>query len=184
MTTVTSPQTSYFQRLFGAAALDSAIYEEVEADRRSTTQAFGTVLLASIAFGVGAQGPRWPSLANVSLFTAAALLLWASWALLIFEVGARILPGRRTHSSTGEVLPTTGFAAAPGLFAVFGLFPGVTRSALAVTVLWMIAAMVVAVRHALDYERIGRAVAVCVLGFVLAATMAVVFGVVFGPSVR
>jgi len=184
MTTLTTPRNSYLQRLIGAAALDSAIYEEVEEDRASTTQAFATVLLASIAFGVGAQGPRWPSVVNVSLFSVAALLLWASWALLTFEVGARILPGRRTHTNTGELLRTTGFAAAPGMFAVFGLFPGVTRSALAVTIVWTIAAMVVAVRHALDYEHVSRAIAVCVLGFSLASAIAVVLGLAFGPSLR
>jgi len=184
MPSVTTPRTSYFQRLFGAAALDSAIYEEVEDDRASTTQAFATVLLASMAVGVGSQGPRWPSLVSVSLFSAAALLLWASWAVLTFEIGARLLPGRRTHTNTGELLRTTGFAAAPGFFAVFGLFPGVTRSAVAISIVWMIAAMVVAVRHALDYERLGRAIAVCVFGFTLAFALAVVIGLAFGPSVR
>ena len=183
MATGTTP-TSYFQRLFGAAALDPAVYEEVEDDRKATTQAFATVLLASIAVGVGAQGPRWPSVVSVSVLTVAALLLWASWAVLTFEVGSRLLPGRRTHTNTGELLRTTGFAAAPGFFAVFGLFPGVTRSALAVSIVWMIAAMVVAVRHALDYEHVSRAIAVCVLGFTLAAAIAVVIGVAFGPAVR
>ena len=137
-----------------------------------------------MAVGVGSQGPRWPSLVSVSLFSAAALLLWASWAVLTFEIGARLLPGRRTHTNTGELLRTTGFAAAPGFFAVFGLFPGVTRSAVAISIVWMIAAMVVAVRHALDYERLSRAIAVCVFGFTLAVALAVGIGLAFGPSVR
>jgi hypothetical protein len=39
--------------------------------------------------------------------------------------------------------------------------------------LWMLAAMVVAVRQALDYESTGRAITVCAIGFV------VKFGVLF-----
>jgi predicted MFS family arabinose efflux permease len=43
--------------------------------------------------------------------------------------------------------------------------------------------MIVAVRQALDYRSTPRAVAVCVLGWVLALTFAVGLGLVFGPSV-
>jgi hypothetical protein len=46
----------------------------------------------------------------------------------------------------------------------------------------MIAAMVVAVRQALDYESTGRALVVVVLGWVLAMAMALVLGVLFGPT--
>jgi hypothetical protein len=43
--------------------------------------------------------------------------------------------------------------------------------------------MIVAVRQALDYRSTPRAVAVCVLGWVLALTFAARLGLVFGPSV-
>ena len=46
----------YLRRLMGAAVLDSAIYEEVEADESATMQAFATVLLSSVAAGVGSRG--------------------------------------------------------------------------------------------------------------------------------
>jgi predicted MFS family arabinose efflux permease len=42
--------------------------------------------------------------------------------------------------------------------------------------------MVVAVRQALDYRSTGRAIAVCVLGWVLAIALAVALGVFFGPG--
>ena len=179
----TSTRNSFLQRLIGAAALDAAIYEDVENDRAATAQALIVVLVSSIALGAGAQGSRVPRISTLATFSAVALVIWAAWALLTFELGARLMPGRRTHSNTGEVLRTTGFAAAPGLFAVFGLFPGVTASAMMVSVLWMLAAMVVAVRHALDYEHLSRAVAVCALGLVLATAMALLLGLTFGPAV-
>ena len=40
---------NFIQRLIGAAALDVAIYEEVEADRTATGQAVVVVLLSSVA---------------------------------------------------------------------------------------------------------------------------------------
>jgi hypothetical protein len=47
---------SFLQRLIGAAALDSAIYEEVEADRTATGQALTVIILSSLAAGVGSRG--------------------------------------------------------------------------------------------------------------------------------
>jgi hypothetical protein len=77
---------------------------------------------------------------------------------------------------------TIGFAAAPGCLRVFGVLPGVTIPVFAVTAVWMLAAMVVAVRQALDYESTARAVAVCGLGWVLATAIAIVLGLAFGPT--
>ena len=50
----TAGTNTYTQRLIGAAALDTAIYEEVEADRGATAQACAVVVMSSLAAGVGA----------------------------------------------------------------------------------------------------------------------------------
>jgi len=46
----------FVRRLSGAAMLDPATYEEIEADRGATIQALAVVVLASLAAGVGARG--------------------------------------------------------------------------------------------------------------------------------
>jgi hypothetical protein len=51
------------------------------------------------------------------------------------------------------------------------------------TAVWMLVATIVAVRQALDYRSTARAVAVCALGWVLSLTLAILLGVLFGPSV-
>jgi hypothetical protein len=173
---------TFLQRLIGAAALDSAIYEEVEADRSATGQAMAVVLLSSVAMGIGAYGLG-GNVRVIPVFGVIALVTWAAWALLMFEVGARLLPGRNTRSSPYELLRTVGFAATPGFAAVLGVVGGVTVPVLAGTWIWMLLAMVVAVRQALDYETTGRAIAVCVLGWVLAMIIAVGLGLMFGPTV-
>jgi hypothetical protein len=173
---------TFLQRLIGAAALDTAIYEEVESDPGATAQAMCVVVLSSIAMGIGARGLG-GSLETVAIFGFISLVSWAAWALLMFEVGARLLPGRQTRSNPYELLRTIGFAATPGFAAVLAAVPGVTVPVLIGTWVWMLAAMVVAVRQALDYESIGRALAVCFLGWLLALVIAVGLGMVFGPTV-
>jgi hypothetical protein len=81
------------------------------------------------------------------------------------------------------MLRTIGFSATPGLFAVIGVVRGVTAPVFVIALVWMLAAMVVAVRQALDYRSTARAIAVCALGWVLAIVMVVVLGVVFAPPV-
>lgn len=174
-------RTSYFRRLIGAAALDASTYEEVEAEPAATGQAFATVILAGLAAGIGVRGLD-GSLATVLFVAILAILSWALWALISFEIGARVMPRPETRSDVGELLRTLGFAAAPGFFLAFGIAPEMRLPVFTITALWLLAAMTVAVRQALDFERTSRAVAVCALGWVLVMAIALTVGVMFGPS--
>jgi hypothetical protein len=179
----TTAANGFLQRLIGAAALDAAIYEEVEADPAATVQAAAVVLLSSLAAGVGARGfaqNTWP---NVAFISIVSLMAWACWALLTYELGARVMPEPQTSVDLGQLMRTIGFAATPGMLQVFGFIPGVTIPAFIVSAIWMLAAMVVGVRQALDYTSTARAVGVCALGWVLSMAFAFVLGLALGPTV-
>src|SRR3954468_16140730 len=180
MATTTAANT-LTQRVIGALALDSAIYEEVEADRTATGQALSVVVLSSLAAGIGSRGLGGTTFGGMVFIAIVSLLAWAAWALVVFEVGTRLMPEAQTRSDVGELLRTIGFSSAPGLLRVLGIMSAATIPVFVVTSVWMLAAMIVGVRQALDYHSTGRAVAVCVLGWVLALTMSVVLGLFFGP---
>ena len=173
---------NFVMRLIGAAALDTAIYEEVEADRTATGQALGVVLLSSLAAGIGARGLGGGSLQSIVFISMVALMAWAAWALVTFEIGARLMPEPQTRGDVGELLRTIGFASTPGFIRVLAVITPIAIPVFALSAVWMLAAMIVAVRQALDYRHTSRAIAVCVLGWVLALTMAVVLGLFFGPT--
>jgi len=168
-------------RLFGAALLDAGVYEGIEADRSAMPQALATVVLSSVAAGIGAAGWQGPRPAVLLAVTAIALLTWASWAMLMFQIGARLLPGRDTQTSLDELLRTIGFAAAPGLLQVFAAFPRMTVPVFTLAWVWIFAATVTAVRQALDYHSTVRTLAVCGIAAALAVALAFGLGVVFGP---
>src|SRR5438874_5450458 len=155
---VATARNTFLQRLIGAVSLDAAIYEEVEADRGATGQALAVVVLSSLAGGIGARGIGDVTPASVAFVSVVSLLSWAAWALLTFQIGGRLMPEPQTRVDVGELLRTIGFASAPGLLRVLGVLPGVTLPAFAITSVWMLAAMVVAVRQALDYTSTGRAI--------------------------
>jgi hypothetical protein len=182
MPDVTTPN-SFIQRLIGAISLDSTIYEEVEADRGATGQALAVVLLSSLAAGIGSRGLGGTTISGIVFIAVVSLIAWAAWALVILQVGGRLLPEPETRVDVGELLRTIGFASAPGLLRILGVMSAVTIPVFAVTAIWMLLAMIVGVRQALDYRSTARAVAVCGIGFVLAVTIAVVLGLFFGPAV-
>ena len=164
-------------RALGAALLDHSTYEGIEADRTATRQAFVVVLAASLAAGIGAgglDGPRW---SLIIALTLVALATWIAWAVLILEVGGRHLRRPETRVDLGELIRTVGFAASPGLFQIFALIPEVATLVFIVSWAWMWAAMVVAVRHALDLSSYGRAIIVCGVALAISLGMALVIGI-------
>ena len=160
------------RRMLRASLLDSEAYEEVEADRSATGQATFVVVLSAAAAAIGSIENH--GAGGVLWFTAAAVAGWYVWAFVAYWIGTRILPGPETASDHGELLRTIGFSSAPGTLRIFALIEPIAGLVFLVSTLWMLIAMVVAVRQALDYASTGRAVAVCALGFpIYAITLAV-----------
>ncbi|MEO6096817.1 MAG: YIP1 family protein [Fibrobacteria bacterium] len=171
--------TAYHIRVFRAMKLDPQLYEEVEADPGANLQAVLTVLLSSLAAGVGgALSGGW---FGVFLNTATALVGWIIWAFLSFVIGTKLLPEPETRSDMGELIRCTGFSSAPGLLQIFGFLPGVGGYLRFAVAIWMLAAFVVAVRQALDYTSTLRALGVCAIGWlVLMSLNVMVFLASFG----
>jgi hypothetical protein len=155
--------TTFGQRMVRAAKLDAAVYEEVEADVGATGQAMAVVALAALAAGFAMRG----GVRALLITTIASVFGWAVWALLIYWIGARWLPEAETRADWSQLLRTLGFASAPGILRVGGIIPGLQGPLFLVTALWVLVATVVAVRQALDYRSTGRALAVCLLGWIV-----------------
>ena len=172
---------SFTERMIGAAKLDVHVYEEVETDTGATSQAMGVVLLASLAGGIGAVGLGTGGLGSFIIGAIAALIGWVSWAFVTYIIGTRLLPEPQTRADVGELMRTLGFAQSPGLLRIFGSLPGVGPIVLGLTQIWLLVAMVVAVRQALDYHSTFRAVGVCLVGWVLSTVIGVVLLLFVAP---
>ena len=155
---------NFQDRMIRAAKLDAELYEEVEADQGAMAQAMTVVILSALAAGIGS--------ANVGLVgmvssTIAALIGWYVWAFLTYFIGTRFLAEPQTRADHRELLRTIGFSSAPGLIRVLGIIPGLGTLLFLVADIWMLVAMVIAVRQALDYTSTGRAIGVCMIGWVV-----------------
>ena len=158
--------SKFTERMIRAAKLDVNLYEEVEADKTAMGQAIGVVVLSSLAAGIGSM-----SMGGRNLFwgTIVALVGWYIWAYLTYFIGTKILPEAQTKADHGELLRTIGFSSSPGLIRVLGIIPGLTNLVFTVAGVWMLVAMVIGVRQALDYKSTPRAIGVCIIGWIIQA---------------
>lgn len=156
----------FTERVIGAAKLNKQLYEEVESDSQAMAQAMGVVLLSSLAAGLGTLS-RGGGAGGIFFGLVAALAGWSFWAFLTYLIGTKLLPEPQTRSDMGEILRTTGFSSAPGMIRVVGIIPGLTWISFFVASIWMLVAMVIAVRQALDYTSTLRAVGVCLIGWIV-----------------
>jgi hypothetical protein len=155
---------TFSERAIGAAKLDPATYEEVEHDAGAMGQAAALIVLASLAAGLGAI--RELGVLGVLLGAVITLAAWSLCAVITLFVGTRLLPGPKTEADFGQLFRTLGFSATPGLLQVAAIVPVIGAIIALAASLWQLAAMVVAVRQALDYDGTGRAIAVCLIGFI------------------
>ncbi|MFO8090260.1 MAG: Yip1 family protein [Desulfatiglandaceae bacterium] len=166
---------SITDRMIRAAKLDVNLYEEVEADKGAMGQAMAVVVLSSVAAGIGTAGTE--GIKGLVLGTVVALAGWFIWAFLTYYIGTRLLPEPQTKADYGELLRTIGFSSSPGMLRVLGIIPMLGNILNFICGIWMLVAMVIAVRQALDYKSTGRAVGVCLIGWIV---QIVIFAMFFG----
>ena len=167
----------FVNRIIRACKLDISLYEEVEADKSATFQAALVVVLSSLAAGVGALSL---GASNFLMAPILSLISWYIWAYLIYLIGAKLFPEPSTKTDHGELLRTIGFSSAPGLIRVFGFTPELMTVIFIGSGMWMLLAMIIAVRQALDYQSTWRAVGVVVIGFLVQAFILILLLRIFG----
>tara|TARA_Y100000590_G_scaffold452357_1_gene595382 strand:- start:828 stop:1349 length:522 start_codon:yes stop_codon:yes gene_type:complete len=169
----------FINRIIRACKLDVSLYEEVEADKSATLQAALVVVLSSLAAGVGALSL---GASNFLMAPILSLISWYIWAYLIYFIGVKFFPEPNTKADHGELLRTIGFSSAPGLIRIFGFTPELMSITFIGAGIWMLVAMVIAVRQALDYESTWRAIGVVIIGFLIQAIVLILILRIFGSS--
>jgi hypothetical protein len=168
----------YLDRIIRAAKLDVNLYEEVEADKGAMGQAMWVVVLSSVAAGIGSTGTT--GINGIIICAITALIAWYIWAYITYYIGTKILPEPQTKADHGELLRTIGFSSSPGILRILGFIPGIGGIIFMIASVWMLVAMVIAVRQALDYQSTFRAVGVCMIGWIIQAIILMILFMVLG----
>lgn len=159
----------FFRRFVGVLALDAGALEDIEANRNADFQSIAVVLMACAAGGVGALGLGVSEASGIAVSALMVLGGWLVWVGLIATIGTTTMAEPQTRSDVHELLRVLGYAAAPGVFLALAAMPAAAPLLISIVCIWLIASTVIAVRQALDYRSTARAVAVCVIAFMLSA---------------
>ncbi|MEA1995342.1 MAG: YIP1 family protein [Campylobacterota bacterium] len=165
--------SGFWDRIIRAAKLDVGLYREVEADKGALGQAMAVVVLSSIAAGIGTMGSG--GIGRVLVVIVFALIGWYIWAYIAYFIGTKLLPEPQTKANHGELLRTIGFSSSPGLIRILGVIPVLREIVFLVAGIWMLVAMIIAVREALDYQSTLRAVGVCAIGWIIRLAIFMLF---------
>jgi len=163
--------------MIGAAMLNAATFEEVEADGSATKQAMLVVVIVALATGVGAIGTG--GVTGLVFGVIIGLAGWAAWAGITFFIGTTLLRGPDTQADWGELARTLGFAQSAGVLKVFAFIPFLGPIVFGIAALLQLFAMVVAIRQALDYTSTWRAIGVALVGFIPYAILMAILQSIF-----
>jgi hypothetical protein len=160
---------SIWSRMWRAAKLENALYEEVEADTTLTGQAITVVIIVAVA---GAIGGIISALiggdAGVGVIIGgligppiSALIGYFVWAGVSLVVG-KALGGTADY---GEMLRALGYANSPNVLAIVSFIPVIGGLIAFIGAIWALVAGIVALRQALDFTT-GKAIVTAIIGWI------------------
>jgi hypothetical protein len=156
----------FLSRMTGAVRLHSPTYEEVYQEGSATLQGIAVVVLASLATGIGVH----VGFGLLLMFTLSLVISWCLPLFTIFIVGTVFFAPQRSEVSMANFVRTLGFAQAPFVLTVFGIFFPNASFAQSVFLMiitgWVFSAMCVAVRQTLGYSSWFKSALVVGVGFV------------------
>ena len=169
---------SLVNRMIRAIRLDVSLYEEVEEDDDALHQAITVVAISRLCSGLGSLirslfirgvsfgfiGGLTSSLLDALVGVVLALVGWSIWSFLVFAIGTRFFKGPETQADYGSLLRAIGFSSSPGILNLLSFLPFMSL----LTGIWELAAMIVAVRQALDFETM-KSILTCSVGWVVYA---------------
>ncbi|ODS56191.1 MAG: hypothetical protein ABS36_07215 [Acidobacteria bacterium SCN 69-37] len=153
------------ERVIGAMRLQPSTFEEVEHDQAATSQA--AMVVAAVAVAGVIAGIRHITVLGALTAIIFQLLGWVLASFVVLLVGTKLFPGKNTEADLGQMLRTMGFAQSAGLFSVLGIIPLLGFLIQFAVSIWVLVAMVIGVRQALDYDDTLKAVIVCVVAWVI-----------------
>jgi hypothetical protein len=169
-------------RMVRAARLDTAVYNEVEADVDATGQALTVVVIAAVASGIGVAlsaalaGRQTAIVGGLIGSVVTELIGWAIFSFVMYFVGTRFFGGTASY---GELLRTTGFAYTPTILLIFRFIPFLGGIITIIVGIWRIIAAYIAVREALDLDN-AKTIGTVVVGLIGYLIVAFIVSAILG----
>ncbi len=169
---------SIWNRMWRAAKLENALYEEVEANTALTGQAITVVIIVAIAGAIGGiisaligggvgVGVIIGGLIGPPISALIGYFVWAGVSLIV----GKALGGTADY---GEMLRALGYANSPNVLAILIFIPVLGGLIAFIGAIWALVAGIVALRQALDFST-GKAIVTAIIGWI---ALMIVFAII------
>ena len=146
-------------RIIRSLKLEQRVFAEVEADKLALEQAILVVILSSLAAGIGMIAIV--GIISIITTTILTLIAWVLWIALTYLIATKIIRGLVTKVDLRQFLRTVGFSSSAGLIRILGIIPHISAFVFFIASVWMLTAMVLAVKQVFNYQRLAKAIVVC-----------------------
>jgi hypothetical protein len=169
---------NFSDRVALATRLDPSVYERVTGDESATVQALALIVVVN---GLSALVPFLrgdTTLKQALFFGIVSFVAWFGWMGTSYWLGSTVLAVSSRGADWMGFLRATGFASAPGLLRILSLLSLLKGLIAVVSGIWILCAMVVAMRESLRLGSTERAVGVCLIGFAVDIALLLGLGMV------
>ena len=159
--------------VFKSIKLDKTLYSDKRNFGEASIYFAGLIMiLDGIAGAVAANTVIKTAIALSGL---TAILTWFVWAILIFVIGVKLFPDRKTKVSFKKVLTAIGFAHAPGLLRFFAITPDLMIPIIFLTQFWIFAALIISTKQVLNLKSNFKSFGIVFLSFLIIVFLSISF---------
>ena len=163
-------------RIVRAIRLDWTVFGEIAKDRDAMKEAAIIVAIVSFLSAVGSGIAKGSFVSFIVGWLVAILVSWIGWAVITYFVGTALFKG---ETDIPEMMRVLGYANAPHLLGLFSFIPCVGWVFPVVGWFLSLAAGVLAIREAMDFDT-SNAIVTVVISWVIAIAVRAVFWLLIG----
>ena len=159
--------------VFKSIKLDKSLYTDSKNFGEASVYFAGLIMiLDGIAGAVAANNIIKTAVAMSGL---TAIVTWVLWSVLVFVIGVKIFPDKRTKAPFKKVLTAVGFAHAPGLLRFFAVTPDLMIPIILLTQFWIFAALIISTKQILNLKSNFKSFGIVFLSFLIIVFLSISF---------
>ena len=159
--------------IFRSIKLDKNLYNNNQNFGEAAIYFSGLIMILDGIAGAVAANTIIKTAIAVSGLTA--ILTWFVWSLLIYVIGVKIFPDKKTKVSFKKILIGVGYAHSPGLIRFFAVTPELVVPIVFITQFWIFASLIIATKEILNIKSNFKSFGIIFLSFLIIAILSISF---------
>ena len=159
--------------IFRSIKLDKTLYSNNQNFGEAAIYFSGLIMILDGIAGAVAANTIIKTAIAVSGLTA--IISWFVWSLLIYVIGVKLFPDKKTKASFKKILIGVGYAHSPGLIRFFAVTPDLMIPIVFITQFWIFASLIIATKEILNIKSNFKSFGIIFLSFLIIVVLSISF---------